>query len=98
MYRFCRCHCARDAALKAGQNGGTLDFFSGERDLLRMITKVASLLGSWAVLLGAWQASAADLEISIPIQFTHKTSIRPRHPSARNSFSWRMPTVRISAT
>ncbi len=36
-----------------------------------MITKVTSLLGSWVVLLGAWQASAADLEISIPIQITH---------------------------
>jgi Tol biopolymer transport system component len=26
-----------------------------------MITKVTSLLGSWVVLLGAWQASAAEI-------------------------------------
>ncbi len=42
-----------------------------------MITKVTSLLGSWVVLLGAWQASAADLEISIPIQLTHAQNFDP---------------------
>src|SRR5437868_14877854 len=42
-----------------------------------MITKVSSLLGSWVVLLGAWQASAADLEISIPIQLTHAQNFDP---------------------
>ena len=42
-----------------------------------MITKVTSLLGSWVVLLGAWQASAADLEISIPIQITHAQNFDP---------------------
>lgn len=42
-----------------------------------MITKVTSLLGSWVVLLGAWQASAADLEISIPIQITHARNFDP---------------------
>ena len=42
-----------------------------------MITKVTSLLGSLVVLLGAWQASAADLEISIPIQLTHAQNLDP---------------------
>jgi len=42
-----------------------------------MITKVTSLLGSWVVLLGAWQASATDLEISIPIQITHAQNFDP---------------------
>src|SRR5437588_5783454 len=42
-----------------------------------MITKVTSVLGSWVVLLGAWQASAADLEISIPIQLTHAQNFDP---------------------
>src|SRR6266480_2701580 len=42
-----------------------------------MISKVTSLLGSWVVLLGAWQASAADLEISIPIQITHAQNFDP---------------------
>ena len=42
-----------------------------------MITKVTSLLGSWVVLLGAWQASAAGLEISIPIQLTHAQNLDP---------------------
>ena len=42
-----------------------------------MITKVTSLLGSWVVLLGAWQASAADLEISIPVQITHAQNFDP---------------------
>jgi TolB protein len=42
-----------------------------------MITKVTSLLGSWVVLLGAWQASAAELEISIPIQITHAQNFDP---------------------
>jgi TolB protein len=42
-----------------------------------MTTKVTSLLGSWVVLLGAWQASAADLEISIPIQITHAQNFDP---------------------
>jgi len=37
------------------------------------------LLGSWVVLLGAWQASAADLEISIPIQLTHAITGQPDH-------------------
>ncbi len=42
-----------------------------------MITKVTSLLGSWVVLVGAWQTSAADLEISIPIQLTHAQNFDP---------------------
>src|SRR4030095_12615204 len=42
-----------------------------------MITKVTSLLGSWVVLLGTWQVSAADLEISIPIQITHAQDFDP---------------------
>src|SRR5438105_13976153 len=42
-----------------------------------MITKVTSLLGSWVVLLGAWQASAADIAISIPIQITHAQNFDP---------------------
>jgi TolB protein len=42
-----------------------------------MITKVTSLLDSWVVLLGTWQASAADLEISIPIQITHAQNFDP---------------------
>src|SRR6476620_2507106 len=42
-----------------------------------MISKVTRLLGSWVVLLGAWQASAADLEISIPVQITHAQNFDP---------------------
>jgi TolB protein len=42
-----------------------------------MIIKATSLLGSWVILLGAWQASAADLEISIPIQITHAQNFDP---------------------
>src|SRR5256714_14753139 len=42
-----------------------------------MISKVTSLLGSWVVLLGAWQTSAADLKISITIQLTHAQNFDP---------------------
>src|SRR6267142_7261354 len=42
-----------------------------------MITKVTSLLGSSVIWLGSWQAGAADLEISIPIQITHAQNFDP---------------------
>jgi TolB protein len=38
---------------------------------------VAGLFVTCAILLGSWQADAADLEISIPIQLTHALNLDP---------------------